>query len=95
MMFKEETIDYIKYLYRNIFGKDADNSKEFIIFVQNGNPHPLRIQLEEILGKMNKEIIKLCDCVNNNPKITELIDKISFVTELDAIVMNYIEENGV
>ena len=41
-------------LYEKIFNEDINNSKEFLIFVQ-GNPHLLRIKVEEALSHNSED----------------------------------------
>lgn len=92
-MIREENIDYIRYLYRKIFGEDEDNSKELITFVQNQNPHPLRIKIEEEGKKITNDIL---DSSNNTTiEFNQKFDRATLIKELDTIIMNYIENNYV
>jgi hypothetical protein len=90
-MVKDNDIDYLKYLYENIFGENAWNSKEFINFVQKGNPHPLRIKIEDYAYNRDSSILE-----DRNSKSE---DRIKFLTttmlvkELDTYITNYIEDN--
>jgi hypothetical protein len=92
-MFNEPDVKYLKNLYENIFSESIDNSKEFINFVQ-GDPHSLRIKVEETSKKIEEDIFRLCDHVNG-ATINPLIHKLSLVTELDTFITNYIENNYV
>lgn len=48
-MLVKTSVIYLKFLYRNVFNEDPDNSEEFRIFVENNNPHPLRIKVEDFI----------------------------------------------
>jgi len=83
-MLEEDNINYIKTLYRKIFDEDANNSKEFSNFV-TGNPHPLRIKVENIIYELDSDIYF-------NLKIIDE-DKRRYAIELDAIISSYIDNN--
>jgi hypothetical protein len=51
-MLKESYINLIKSLYEKIFNENAIESEEFTIFVE-GNPHPLRIKVENYIDNLN------------------------------------------
>lgn len=51
-MLTKEFILTIRILYEKIFKEVAENSKEFITFVQ-GNPHPLRIKVEDYIDRLD------------------------------------------
>ena len=87
-MFTAEEILYLKELYASIFGENADNSKEFIIFA-NGIPHPLRIKVEEWLVKWhNAEKFYV---FNTDTEARALTNKVEAAHELDTFITNYIE----
>jgi|WetSurSiteA1Bulk_404760.scaffolds.fasta_scaffold189052_2 hypothetical protein len=91
----EEDLIRIKNLYENIFDESADNSKEFINFA-NGNPHPLRLKVEDWLTSEREAL--------NDPyhlrsfgleqKLHQHVGRINSAFELDCLIMNYIENNG-
>ena len=94
-MFTEETIEYLRTLYKRIFNEDANNSKEFINFVQNGNPHPLRIKVEDIAQELNNNILDQCTYSNNGRVTKPIMSKISLITALDSFITDYIENKYV
>ena len=74
-MYTQTEINYYKYLFRNIFGEDSNNSKEFSIFVA-GNPHPLRIKLEDYIQQKQQNINNLDMAVEFETIIMNYIDNI-------------------
>jgi hypothetical protein len=94
-MLNKPNIEYIQFLYENIFEESVNNSKEFTTFVQNENPHPLRIKVEETAEEINRKLIHQFDN-NNEGVVTQLsIYKLTLVIELDTFLTNYIENNYV
>lgn len=90
-MFHEQTIEYLRYLYENIFDESVGNSKEFLNFV-HGNIHPLRIKIEDwIADRGNIESIYN---FNTNTEQSALMNKMQSAKELDTFITNYIENNG-
>jgi len=99
-MFNEEYIINIKKLYENIFKNKANNSEEFINFVQ-GNPHSLRILVDKELTTTNDkllEVIKNISGLETNSaiiltgkKAKKLLRKRDLLKELERIIMEYIE----
>lgn len=73
-MINEKIVEDIKQYYEKIFKENADNSIEFIIFTQ-GNPHPLRIKVENYIIELE----------NDNKKRNDLLYL------LDTLIMDYIE----
>ena len=55
-MINKEILIECKKLYEKIFNESIDNSKEFLTFVQ-GNPHLLRIKIEEEIAKINQQLM--------------------------------------
>jgi hypothetical protein len=94
-MFTNEKITYYKYLFENIFEELADDSKEFLTFVNDENPHPLRVKIDDAILSVNDEILKQCNSANDNVRITEILGKMSLIHELDTVVMTYIENNSI
>ena len=43
-------------LYEEIFNEKVDNSKEFRIFVEQGNPNPLRVRIEDYIYEIERSI---------------------------------------
>lgn len=93
-MISAEIENYLGDLYRNIFSEDANNSKQFIIFARNGNPHPLRIKVEDALVAMKEELVYAADFANNEMATSRIVEKISLLVELDTFVTNYIDSYG-
>ena len=91
-MLNKEKIEYIRELYRNIFNENADNSKEITIFVL-GNPHPLRIKVEDWLAHVDRSMLFDENALQGNKM--ELTEKLASAHELDAFVTNFIENNYV
>ena len=81
---ERELREYLEYLYKNIFKEDANNSKEFSIFVNQKNPHPLRIKLEDYMD--NKT-----EFINLNPNWVEEWD---CTVELEGIIMEFIDNQN-
>jgi hypothetical protein len=73
-MINEKIVEDIKQYYEKIFKENADNSIEFITFTQ-GNPHPLRIKVENYIIELE----------NDNKKRNDLLYL------LDTLIMDYIE----
>ena len=94
-MFTKEDIRYLKDLYRKIFGKSANNSKEFANFVE-GNPNSLRIKVEEEIIEVNEAIMCFIHfSEEGNYEIHKLIAKRDLLKELDLFITNYIENHYV
>jgi len=91
-MINEQFINYLTDLYENIFEESVTNSKEFIIFVQDKNPHPLRIKVEELIEERT-ELLYQYPYGSIDNKI--LWEKIIAMHELDTLITNYIENNNV
>jgi len=81
-------LEYLKYLYENIFEESVDNSKEIANFVAN-NPHPLRIKVEDWLSK-NGGLIDL-NFSDTQQGINAFVNKILLAYELDLLIMTQIE----
>ena len=79
-MIDRNNIPYITKLYEFVFDELVGNSKEFIIFVNSNNPHPLRIKVEDYITDTLAE---------DNIKIN--LDKLSDAYELDTFITSYIE----
>ena len=90
-MLHEETIEYLRKLYRKIFDEDAGNSKEFISFVQEQNPHPLRIKIEEQAQKTKNDLVYQSGFANNGGMTQPLIYKMGLLSEFDSYITSYIE----
>lgn len=86
-MFTQNEVDYLKELYRNIFYENADNSKEFVKFVQ-GNPNSLRIKVEDWITENTNFII-----IENVQRDTEYVDRFASAYKLDTFITNYIENH--
>jgi hypothetical protein len=91
-MVNEETIDYLRYLYENIFDESVGNSKEFLNFV-HGNVHPLRIKVEDWLA--DRSGLDILYQFNINTEQNALMNKMQSAKELDTFITNYIENNNV
>lgn len=85
-----ETLEYIRYLFENIFPENANNSKEFSTFA-NGNPNLLRVKVENWLAEHST--IDLLYDFNKEQEIHALVNKMSFAYELDFVITKYIEDN--
>ncbi len=90
-MFDKQFINYISNLYENIFDENAENSKELLTFVQNNNPHPLRIKVEEFLEQQ----IRLFYSQEFNLVADLDWYRITTIYELDSLITEYIENNYV
>ena len=64
-MYNTGNTGYIKELYEKIFIESVVNSKEFTTFV-DGNPHPLRIKIEEEIVMINDELMITTNIKNMN-----------------------------
>jgi len=87
-MYNIGNIGYIKVLYEKIFIESVVNSKEFTTFV-DGNPHPLRIRIEEEIVMINDELM----IATNIKYAHKLVVKRNLLKELDKLIMEYIENN--
>lgn len=84
-MISQETTDYVKYLYEIIFHENISISKEFTTFVE-GNPHPLRIKVEDKILSRNIDISKIENNTLSNEEFA--------LVELDNFLSYYIERYG-
>jgi hypothetical protein len=90
-MFLREEVVHMVNLYRNIFDEDAYKSKEFLNFVDD-KPNLLRLKLDEVTQEINKQILNMS--VDTDPgDLHNILNRMSNIKELDAIVMNYIENH--
>ena len=90
-MFLRNEIAHTANLYNNIFDEDAYKSKEFLNFVDD-KPNLLRIKLDEATQEINQEISKMSG--DTDPvDLQTVLNRMSNISELDAIVMNYIENH--
>lgn len=78
-MLSDAQIERCRQLYEIIFSEDANSSKEFITFVNEISPHPLRIKVEEYAYTHMYD-------VGNKFQEDSLL-------ELDTLITNYIEDN--
>jgi len=90
-MITEENVAHVKNLYENIFKESAENSKEFITFA-SGNPHPLRVKLDDWLSE--RQDLEVLYNFNTNTEIHAYMNEVACAYELDCLIMNYIENNG-
>ena len=89
-MYNTGNTGYIKELYEKIFIESVVNSKEFTTFV-DGNPHPLRIKIEEEIVMINDELM----VTTNTKYANRLVVKRNLLKELDKLIMEYIENNTI
>jgi len=89
MILNEKDIEIVKNLYKKIFIGNVEESKEFINFV-NGNPHPLRILIDEHLGQISDEMMSCLDIVEYN----KLLKTRDLLKELERFIMEHIENNN-
>jgi len=92
-MITEKTLITVSKLYKKIFNESVENSKEFTNFTE-GNPHPLRIKVEDMFNQtMDYDILSM----SNNPNVDTqpLVNKMDLLMELDTIIMTYIDNNYV
>lgn len=83
-------ITNIQGLYEKIFDKNAINSEEIRIFV-TGNPHPLRLLIENFIEeKQNLSINELHHLLATD---YPLLIKLELAHELDTLITAYIENN--
>jgi hypothetical protein len=88
-----EFINRSQNLYEKIFNEKIVDSIEYTIFAQ-GNPHPLRIKVEDELAKVNEDITWLDKfAVEQTPPLMKQIIKRNLLKELDRLVMEFIEDH--
>lgn len=81
-----EFINRSQDLYEKIFNEKVVDSIEYIIFAQ-GNPHPLRIKIEDELSILNSKITQW------NGWTRENLARRDDLKELERMLMEFIEEN--
>jgi len=75
-------------LYEKIFNETVENSIEYTIFAQ-GNFNPLRLKIETTLEAIN---FRLNETLSQKER-QFLLKQRDAVKDLDAMLMEYIEEN--
>jgi hypothetical protein len=91
-MVDKNFIDNLANLYENIFHESAVESKELLIFAQEGNIHPLRIKVENFKdSNINSPILLNPDSTKQDR--LKFINRMLSASELDTLITDYIETN--
>lgn len=85
----KEFIEKSQNLYEKIFNEKVANSLEYAIFAQ-GNPHPLRIKIEDELTKFKENALELNRC--GYKEVINARKRRDDLKELERILMEFIEE---